>query len=252
MTTSPQSCLSPARGDDRRSPLSALELGAGGGVEFVEVGRTEVGQRVSLEPGPKEFPRVQVGRVRRQERHLNVAAGGVQVLAHELAAVRLQAVPDDQQPLLQVRMQRLQELDVLLFLDAALVQPEHAVRARQSGDDRDVRPVEVELDDGRAALGRPGAYPRGPFAQTRLVDEDNQPSLAARFFLSPGQVLRFQVCTASSSRSMARRSGFCTEKPSAPRMRQICVWPNLTPYSRSMSTPTRLSVHSSVAKTVLG
>ena len=47
---------------------------------------------------------------------------------------------------------------------------------------------------------------------------------------------------------MARRSGFCTEKPRPPRMRQICVWPNLTPYSRSARTPTRLSVHSSVPK----
>ena len=70
--------------------------------------------------------------------------------------------------------------------------------------------------------------------------------LTYRTFFSASQVLRFQVCTASSSRSMARRSGFCGEKPGPPRMRQICVWPNLTPNIHTMTTPTRLSVHSSV------
>jgi len=87
--------------------------------------------------------------------------------------MRLQAVPDDQQPLLQVRSQRLEELDVLFFFDRAFVQPEQAVRARQPGDDRDVRPVEVELDDRRVALGRPRANPRGPLRQARLVDEND-------------------------------------------------------------------------------
>src|SRR5436309_1710093 len=248
MATSPEARLSPARRDDRRAVLCALEFVAGGDVELIEVGRTEVGQGMPLEPGPQEFDGVQVRRVRWQERHLDGAIGGVQILAHELAAMGLQPVPDDQQRPLQVRAQRLEELDVLFLLDRAFVQTEQAVRAAQSGDDGDVRPVEMELNDRRPALRRPGAHPCGPLAQAGLVDEDDQSPIALGFFLSAGQVLRFHVCTASSSRSMARRSGFCTENPRPPRMRQIWVWPNLTPYKRSMSTPTRLSVHSSVPK----
>ncbi|MBS1179283.1 MAG: hypothetical protein H6R06_3695 [Proteobacteria bacterium] len=65
---------------------------------------------------------------------MDFSVGRVEVLAHEPAAVRLQAVPDDQQRPLQVRPQRLEEFDVLLLLDAALVQPEHAVRAGQAGN----------------------------------------------------------------------------------------------------------------------
>lgn len=114
--TSPQTGLDPARGDDRRAMLSALELVAGGDVEGIEVGRAEVGQCVSLEPCPQELHRIEIGRVRRQERHLDLAVGGVEILAHEPAAVRLEPVPDDQQRLLQVRSERLEELDVLLFL----------------------------------------------------------------------------------------------------------------------------------------
>src|SRR5882757_8360891 len=126
MATSPQASLNPARCDDGGAVLCALELVASSDVELVEAGRTEVGQGMALEPGPQEFDRVQVRRVRRQERHLDSTIGGVQVFAHELAAMGLQSVPDDQQRPLQVRAQRLEELDVLFFLDRAFVQSEQA------------------------------------------------------------------------------------------------------------------------------
>ena len=168
--------------------LCALELVAGRDIELVEIGRAEVGQGMTLKPCPQEFHGVQVRRVRRQECHLDGAIGGVQILAHELAAMSLQTVPDDQQRLLQVDAQRLEELDVLLLLDRAFVQTEHAVRAAEPGDDGDVRPVEVELDDGRLTLRRPGANPRGSFAQAGLVDEDDQSPGALGLFLSAGKV----------------------------------------------------------------
>ena len=185
-------------------------------IEFVEVGRTIVGQRMALQPCPQIFDRIQVGRVGRQERHLDVAVGRVQILEDEFTVVRSQPVPDNQQRLLQVRAQRLEELDVLFFLDRAFVQSKQAVPARQAGNDRDVRPIEVELNDGRLPLRRPGAYSRGSFAQSRLVDENNQSSLAVRFFLSAGQVFRFQIWTASSSRSMAMLGEVRTCKEEVP------------------------------------
>ena len=132
----------------------------------------KLAKRMTLEPSPEEFHWIQARRIRRQECHLDVAAGGILVLPDKSAAMRLQPVPDDQQALLEVRAQRLEELHVLLFLDAAFVQPEHALGARESGDDRDVRPVEVELDDGRLALWRPGSHACWPLAQAGFVDVD--------------------------------------------------------------------------------
>lgn len=85
---------------------------------------------------------------------------GVQVVAHQATLMRLQAIPDHQQWLFQMGLERLGEFDDLLLLDAALVQSERAVRACQPGDDRDVSPVEVKLDDGGLTLGRPGPHPR--------------------------------------------------------------------------------------------
>ena len=66
--------------------------------------------------------------------------------------MRFQTVPNDQQLLFEVRAQRFEELDMLFRLDAALVEPEHELRSAQPGNDRDVSPVEVELDSQSVSL----------------------------------------------------------------------------------------------------
>ncbi len=53
---------------------------------------------------------------------------------------------------------------------------------------------------------------------------------------------------AASSRSMAFWASRCTEKPKLPSSRQTWVWLNRTPKCRTISSPTRASVQSSVAK----
>src|SRR5664279_114215 len=162
--------------------------------------------------------------------------------------MRLQTIPYQQQRLLQMCLERLEEVDNLLLLDAAFVQSEQAVCTRQTSDDRHVIPVEVKLNDGCLPFGCPGTNSGGTFADTGLVDKDDYTAFPLGFFLRAGQVLRFQARTASSLRSMARFSGFCGLKPIEPSSRQICVWPNRTPCIRSMTAPTRLRVHSSVPK----
>src|SRR5580765_674861 len=246
--TSPQLGLFPACSDDRLAALTAAQLAARGGLEFGQRVGAEVRQGMALEPGPQVFDRVEIGRVARQQRHLDDSPGGVEELAHDAAFVLGGAVPDDEQLSFELRAQGFEELHDLRALDGAVVQPEQEVRARQAGHGRDVLPVEVELYDRRAASGRPGAYPGGPLRQTRFVDEDDQAPLGGTLFLSAGQVLRFHASTADSSRSMARRSGFCELKPMAPRRRQTCTSLKRTPYARSMSSRTRLSVHNSVPK----
>ena len=133
--TSPQGSLHPASGDDRRALLGALELVACGRVQFAQVVGTVVGQRMALEPSPQVLDRVHVGRVRWQEGDYDVAVQTVEVLAHQATAMSPQSIPDDQQRLLQVGLERLEEVDNLFLLDAALVQTEQAVGARNSGDD---------------------------------------------------------------------------------------------------------------------
>ena len=85
--TSPQRSLHPASGNDRRSFLGALEPVACGRMQFAQVVGAVVGHRVALEPGPQIFDWIEVGRVRWQERNLDVPAQRVQIVAHEVAVV---------------------------------------------------------------------------------------------------------------------------------------------------------------------
>ena len=95
--TSPQFGLLPARPDDRRTVLGALELVASSRLQLVKIVGAEVRQCMPLEPGPQVFPRVQVGRIRRQERHLNMTVGAVETVAHQFRFVRLESIPNNQQ-----------------------------------------------------------------------------------------------------------------------------------------------------------
>lgn len=153
--TSPQACLRTACCDDRGSLLCALELVACPRLQLAEVVGAVIDHRVSLEPSPQIFDWIEIGRIRRQEGNLYKPIQTVEVVAHVTTVVSSGTVPDHQQGLLEMGFERLQEVDQLLLLDTSLVQPEQTIGARQSSHDRNVRPVEVKLDDGRLSLGCP-------------------------------------------------------------------------------------------------
>ena len=137
-----------------------------------------------------------------------MAIDTVEIVANPCRPVRPQSIPDDQERLLEMCSVRLEKVDDLFFANAALVETEQTIQSGKARNDRQLLPVEVKLNDGRLSLGRPRAYPRWPFAESRFVDKDDQAAFPAGFFLSAGHVLRLKRATAASSRSMARRSGF--------------------------------------------
>ena len=139
--------------------MSALELAAGDGVQFADVVGPIVGQDLAFELGQGVLRRIEALRIRQQGCDLDVAAQAGQALSDESAAMGFQIVPYDEQRLFQVSLERLQELDDLFLLDAALVSPGQAVGARVTGDDRDVVPVEGKLEDGCLPVGCLSAYP---------------------------------------------------------------------------------------------
>jgi hypothetical protein len=113
--TSKQLSLLPARSDDGTAPLGRFELAAGGVLQLGEALWTEVRQRVALEPSPEEFHRIELRCIGGQEMELNVASGREDIVAHQVAAMRPGAVPDDEQWSLKVRAKRLEEVHDLLF-----------------------------------------------------------------------------------------------------------------------------------------
>src|SRR6476660_7451556 len=62
-----------------------------------------------------------------------MAVGAVEIFPHKFRSVRLESIPDNQQRLLQMHLERLEELDDLLLFDAPFVKAEQIVRSGQPG-----------------------------------------------------------------------------------------------------------------------
>src|SRR5450755_93091 len=243
-----QFCLLPESPDEGRASLHGAQAIARSALQVVEVCSAAVGEFVVFEMAPDVFGRIQFGRVGRQLLDLNGAVQGLQVFAHERRAMRSQSVPNDQQWLADLLAEGMKELDDLRPLDGAGKEPEVKAAEGDSGNNRQLAPVEVILQDRSVALGRPGTHSGWPLAQPGLVDEDDDPPLFHSVFFRAGQRVCFQRLIAASSRSSARPEGRWQEKPSDTRMRQ--TWLSL--YERAkrrlINSPTRGNVHRSVAK----
>src|SRR5262249_5936871 len=116
-----------------------------------------------------------------------------------------------------------------------------------TGHRRELVPVEVILQHGRFAPWRPAAHLGWPLAQSRFVDEDDDPALFSGVFFNAGQRTRFQRRIASSSRSSARLVGRWLLKPRPIKIRHTWLSLYRRPNFSSISWPTRRNVHSSVA-----
>ncbi len=127
--------------------------------------------------------------------------------------------PDDEEFTFDVTLEVLQEVDHLLGLDRTGVKAKVKVPPRQSGDGRELLPVEVELQDRGLAFGTPCAYPVWLLAQTALVDEEERAPFSFGFFLMRGHSTRFQRAISSSLRSRARPVGRWQLQPICPSNR---------------------------------
>lgn len=86
---------------------------------------------------------------------------------------------------------------------------------RDTGDDGDAIAPLPMAKHRRATARRPGAADGRNQEEARLVDEDEVGAQPRGFFLMCGHVSRLHRAMRSSSRSRARRSGFCTLQPSS-------------------------------------
>src|SRR5579859_4607729 len=97
MTLNRQFSLLPERGDELRSALHRLESVACEGAYFANSVQTQVGQLALLHVAPDVLGRVEFGRVSGQSLQDEVPVERFNVVLDEAAAVRRQAIPDDEQ-----------------------------------------------------------------------------------------------------------------------------------------------------------
>lgn len=199
MTLGPQFSLRIAGSDNGGSPAHPAEGDGGLEAQFPGMLGDQVGDLMSLEVPPHVFGGVELWSVGRQALDFDAATSAGQVFAHQDRAVDARAVPEDQDFAADAALEVTEELHHLRALDASGVDLKVEAQDRQSTDDREALPVEGLLENGRLAPGSPGTRAGGPCAQAALVDKDDQPALAPRFFLSPATAL------VSSARWSARR-----------------------------------------------
>ena len=191
--------------------------------EFAERFRTEVRKLVMFPVTPDVLHGVELGRVPRQRLQRDPAALSADVLLHDTAAVRGQAVPDDEELAAQMALQVPEEFDDLRPFDRSREESEVETPPRDAGDRREQVPVEVLLEDRRLSARRPRPTPVRPFGQSALVDEDDRLPVGGGVFFSAGHRTRFQWRIAASLRSSARPVGRWQLQPSCLSSRQ--TWP---------------------------
>jgi hypothetical protein len=201
-----------------RGVLEAVQCGVEAPVEGIEIVGATVRQ-ASLGVGPHHLVRIELGGVGREELELETRVTPAQ-LPDRLALVDRSVVHKHDQVAAQVAQQIAEKGTDVGLLDVVAVAAEVKSYAlangtdRDGGDDREAIVSVAVVDTGRVATRRPGPPQGGDQEEARLVGEDEVRPPARCVFFTLGQRVRFQRSMRSSSRSSARRSGFCGLRPS--------------------------------------
>ena len=172
---------------------------------------------------PDVFDRVQFRRIAGKVFHPQALALRRNEVASELAAVRRQTIPDDQQGSDDMTKQCGEKVHHFRAFHRTLVQPEVEVAQGNARGGRKRIPIEVVLQDRSLAASRPGSDPMGPLAYSAFVDEDDRSPFGLGFFLIAGHSTRRQWRMPASLRSRARPTGRWQLHPRASRIFQ--TWP---------------------------
>jgi hypothetical protein len=193
-------------------------------------GGRQVRQLHVLEVGPQVFHRVQLGSVGGQPLGGEPGALAIQPGAHPGAPVRGQPIPQQDHLVAGIEAsQLLQHRDEAVGVGAGLLQVEAEPGGggvwpiAQGGRHRGLLPPEPMPQHRRLAAWRPGAPHRWDQRDGRFVEDDDPGRFCGCPFLIRGHSCATQRAIASSSRSLARRSGRCSVQPSRRRrITQTC------------------------------
>lgn len=207
MTLGPEFGLSIAGGDDGGAAAHAAQRGRRLQTQCPGLLDDQVGNFVRLQMSPHVFHRIEFRSIGGQAFDRDAPPRAGHVIPHQGTAVNGGSIPEDEQLAGQVALKVLQELDHLRPFDAAGVHLKVEAEPGQPANQGKAFPIEGLLEQGGLATRGPSPHARGPCAQPAFVEEDDEPPLAARFFLIAGHSTRFHRRMAGSSRSSARRSG---------------------------------------------
>lgn len=132
---------------------------------------------------PEKLDGVELGGIAREPLDLDRTCSGIDVIAHQPAAMCGQPVPDHEQFALDLAAQLLQEVDDPWAIERARDELEIEVPERQSRDRRQLMPIEVHLQHRGLTARGPSADSVRALRQTGFVDETLWSALGPqRFF----------------------------------------------------------------------
>lgn len=169
---------------------------------------------MALQVRPEPFIGVEVWTIRWELKDVEAPVFGQEALDGG-RPVGLQTVPKDEQGPAGVAQQLGQKSDHLAGTDGAGMEPKVTLPAEPDGrQGGELGPIKAVPQDGGLAPRSPGLRHIGGQREARFVQEEERaPDLLALFFIA-GQRVRSHCRAFRSSRSRARRSGRCQEKPS--------------------------------------
>jgi len=196
--------------------------------EFPKLDGGEIGHRVGLGMPPDQFDGIQFRGIGRQQMGVHAAALR-EPRTGRTPVVGPQPIPDQFDRPAHGARKLLQEGEDCLAVVVGVGQktemrahPSPPGRDRERRDHRDLAPRAAPLREDRGLTARrPSAAHEGAHQETRFVDEDEGRFPSCGVFFIRGQSSWIQPAMAASSRSRARRAGFCGLHPSARSRRPI-------------------------------
>jgi hypothetical protein len=178
-----------------------------------------VREGVGFEVGPQIFDGIELWGVGRQV--FQVCRTRQDAIGDELALVGLEAIPDEHDGRAQLTLQMLEEIHGALGVDVGIgLQPKVQRdpiafgQDAQCGNGRNLLQTATPLPQQRGvSTHAPGAAHQRSHEHRGFVEEHDGRFQARGVFFTRGQSCSIQARMRSSSRSMARRVGFCGENP---------------------------------------
>ncbi len=188
-----------------------------------------VGQWIAVEVAPQVLDRVEFRSIGRKV--FKMSGVWRDAFIDQRTVVRLEAIPDEDDRRAQVVLQVFEKIHHALSVGVGIGKQakvkRHAIACggdAQGGDCRDLLMTSCALPEYRGvpAQAPRAAHERG-HQEPRFVEKDQRGVQAGSVFSTRGQSCSIQARIRASSRSTARRVGFCGEKPRPCRSRLTCA-----------------------------
>ncbi len=175
--------------NDLRAAAQAANRPTDGSLQHGEVRRAGPAQGMLFQPSPEPFIGIEFRSIGRQPMYPEAVPVGTQRLPCTPRAVRVAAIPEQEDGSGDPAQQVFDEADHFVAGDGARYQVQIGVRVRRHrGDSRKLRPVEAVAQNRCLSSGGPGAASAGQQRKTAFVHENQRSVQVLGFFFKRGHV----------------------------------------------------------------